>query len=62
MYTTAHYLAITHATALLPTVNNSSHSISSVPATVVSLHSQSTNHLITPCIYQNIQPEFYPNS
>jgi hypothetical protein len=62
LYTTAHYLAITCATALLPTVNNSTHSISSVLAAVVSLHSRSTNHTITPCIYQKIKPEFYPNS
>ena len=53
LHTTAHHLASTCTTALLPTVNNSTHSISLLLAAVVSLHGQSANHLITPCIYQN---------
>jgi hypothetical protein len=61
-YITAHYWAITCATALLPTLNDSADSIYLLLAAAVSLHGRSTNHLITPCIYQNINPEFYPNS
>ena len=62
LYTTAHHLASTCTTALLPTINDSTHSISLLLAAVVSFHGQSTNHLITPCIYQNINPEFFPNT
>jgi hypothetical protein len=28
----------------------------------VSLHIRSRSHSITPCVYQNIKPELFPNS
>ena len=62
LHTTAHQLATIWTTALLPTVNNSTKFISLPLAAVVSLHGRSTNHLNTLCIYQNINPEFNPNS